>query len=151
MAAFGEVAEWSVSQILNCALSSEYLSAVARWRRQDFFPSAFYAAACFKPKSVSRNAPDWDLLITDWATPPQQLGEFPHLVLIFPVLDKHQLEVISSWLHLAAQLQSLEARLHGNEWLKRPTKESGWKGEDEQGQYWSKVCGVVFEIFNLKR
>ena len=31
----------------------------------------------------------------------------PHCVLIFPVLDKQKLEVISSWVHLAALLRSL--------------------------------------------
>ena len=38
-----------------------------------------------------------------------------HRAQIFPVLDKQQLVVISTQAHLAAQLQSLEASLHGNE------------------------------------
>ena len=37
------------------------------------------------------------------------------LCLVLPVLDKQQLEMISSQAHLAALLQSLEASLKGNE------------------------------------
>ena len=45
------------------------------------------------------------------------------------MLDKQKLEGIITY--LAAQLQSLEASLHGNEWLKNQPKESRNNGEDE--------------------
>ena len=38
------------------------------------------------------------------------------------MLDKQQLEVISSWVHLAVWLQSLEATLQGKEELKDQLK-----------------------------
>ena len=46
-------------------------------------------------------------------------------------MDK-QLEVISSWAYLAAQLQSLEGSLHWNWRLKVQPKETRKEGEDEK-------------------
>ena len=48
----------------------------------------------------------------------------PHLVQILPILDKQHLEVIRGRFLWAAQFQTLEASLHGNDWLKDQSKES---------------------------
>ena len=54
--------------------------------------------------------------------------------------DKQQFEVISSWVHLATTLQSLEVSLHQNERLKDQSRENGLLGEDEEnktlGDFW---------------
>ena len=58
--------------------------------------------------------------------------------------DKQQLEVMSSLVLIAAYLQSLEASLLGNEWLKAQLEESGQREDVKKlGRFMQRSCRCV--------
>ena len=75
---------------------------------------------------LSRKAIIVKVLLTDQSTICNYFcWNSTHSGYIFRMLDEQQFEVISDWVQLAVQLQSLETSLHGNERLKDQSKESG--------------------------